>query len=473
MRAYIYQARSLIGSDSSGLSDPFARVIIGECSSTTQVIDQTLNPTWDEMLIFYDVLLCSTIEQIKADPPTIVIEIFDQDSVGKSEFIGRTLARPYIKSLEDLKSRNQHPPSLEWHEIRRGEDKAGELLATFELLEVFHKNEIAVLPSLPSPREVAIKGPNDTTIRGPILPVPRGIRPTLSRYRIEVLFWGVRDCQRIHFLAVTNPTIDIECAGNILQSTKVINGNSKSNANFPNPVQFIDVNLPDQDLYQPPLTIIVQDHRSFGRVALLGTHIINSVHKYIYAPKSKRDKEIEERKKSLLQLQNVDLRTNTIVQDAFSIENEKESCPLLLPQRSGISYGSGKPQPSTSKKTSKRGVSRKRKQSADSAIDEDDGSKDWWTKYFASVETMIDAEKEAKRERQGFLQPARDDARSPREVSPRSEQAQECGVGAKRKVIKVQVSSSQAGNTASSSKTAQIPKSALTKVRIIFHAYIQ
>ena len=37
LRAYVYQARSLIGSDASGLSDPFARVIIREYIETTQV----------------------------------------------------------------------------------------------------------------------------------------------------------------------------------------------------------------------------------------------------------------------------------------------------------------------------------------------------------------------------------------------------------------------------------------------------
>lgn len=34
----MYQARSLIGSDASGLSDPFARVIIGEYCKITQVL---------------------------------------------------------------------------------------------------------------------------------------------------------------------------------------------------------------------------------------------------------------------------------------------------------------------------------------------------------------------------------------------------------------------------------------------------
>jgi len=77
----MYQARSLIGSDASGLSDPFARVICGEFCKCTQVIDETLSPTWDELLLFDDILIYGTAEEIKKDPPSIVVELFDQDKV--------------------------------------------------------------------------------------------------------------------------------------------------------------------------------------------------------------------------------------------------------------------------------------------------------------------------------------------------------------------------------------------------------
>lgn len=77
----MYQARSLIGSDASGLSDPFARVICGEFYRSTQVIDETLSPTWDELLLFDDILIYGTAEEIKNDPSPIVIELFDQDKV--------------------------------------------------------------------------------------------------------------------------------------------------------------------------------------------------------------------------------------------------------------------------------------------------------------------------------------------------------------------------------------------------------
>lgn len=82
----MYQARSLIGSDASGLSDPFARVICGEFCKSTQVIDETLSPTWDELLLFDDILIYGTDEEIKKDPPSIVIEIFDQDKVVSDQF---------------------------------------------------------------------------------------------------------------------------------------------------------------------------------------------------------------------------------------------------------------------------------------------------------------------------------------------------------------------------------------------------
>lgn len=51
---------------------------------------------------------------------------------GKSEFIGRALARPQIR----LKENPYHLPSLEWYSLYRGLDHAGELLAAFELLQV-------------------------------------------------------------------------------------------------------------------------------------------------------------------------------------------------------------------------------------------------------------------------------------------------------------------------------------------------
>lgn len=60
-------------------------------------------------------------------------------SQGKSEFIGRTVAKPHVKLAEEPYTKPHFPPSLEWYELTRGPDHAGELLATFELLHVSYK----------------------------------------------------------------------------------------------------------------------------------------------------------------------------------------------------------------------------------------------------------------------------------------------------------------------------------------------
>lgn len=100
------------------------------------MIDETLSPTWDETLIFDHVIVYGNKEHLKNDPPSVVIEIFDQDKVGKSEFIGRALAKPHVKLGDDKYDKPSFPPQLEWFELYRGGEYAGELLSTFELLQV-------------------------------------------------------------------------------------------------------------------------------------------------------------------------------------------------------------------------------------------------------------------------------------------------------------------------------------------------
>ncbi len=130
-------------------------VFVTEFCKSTQVIEETLSPTWDELLVFDDVLVYGAKDEIQREPPTIVIEIYDQDKVGKSEFIGRAMARPKVK----LKENSYKTPTLEWFEIFRGTDSAGELLAAFEMLEMGSSD----LPMLTEPKYIPVdtKGENN------------------------------------------------------------------------------------------------------------------------------------------------------------------------------------------------------------------------------------------------------------------------------------------------------------------------
>ena len=129
-RGYLFQARSLIPSDQTGLSDPFARILVCNrvattqvllkilailreasfwspdelvsCSSqshkssasslgklmqtkawtlTFQVVMESLSPTWDETIILESVVLYGDPDDIKASPPLVVVEVYDFDTL--------------------------------------------------------------------------------------------------------------------------------------------------------------------------------------------------------------------------------------------------------------------------------------------------------------------------------------------------------------------------------------------------------
>ncbi|TKC48923.1 hypothetical protein EI555_007072 [Monodon monoceros] len=272
LRAHMYQARSLFAADSSGLSDPFARVFFINQSQCTEVLNETLCPTWDQMLVFDNLELYGEAHELRDDPPIIVIEVYDQDSMGKTDFIGRTFAKPLVKMADEAYCPPRFPPQLEYYQIYRGNATAGDLLAAFELLQIGPAGKADLPP---------INGPVDMD-RGPIMPVPMGIRPVLSKYRIEVLFWGLRDLKRVNLAQVDRPRVDIECAGKGVQSSLI--HNYKKNPNFSTLVKCFEVDLPENELLHPPLNIRVVDCRAFGRYTLVGSHTVSSLRRFIYRP---------------------------------------------------------------------------------------------------------------------------------------------------------------------------------------------
>ncbi|KYO37037.1 hypothetical protein Y1Q_0005860 [Alligator mississippiensis] len=276
LRVHMYQARSLFAADSSGLSDPFARVFFITQSQCTEVLNETLCPTWDQLLVFDNVELFGEVHEMRDDPPIIVIEIYDQDTVGKADFMGRTFAKPVVKMSDEDYSGPRFPPQLEYYQIYRGNSTAGDLLAAFELLQIGSGGKSDLPP---------IDGPTDMD-RGPILPVPMGIRPVLSKYRVEILFWGLRDLKRVNLAQVDRPRVDIECAGRGVQSSLI--QNYKKNPNFSTLVKWFEVDLPENELLHPPLNIRVVDCRAFGRYTLVGSHAVSSLRKFIYRPPDKK-----------------------------------------------------------------------------------------------------------------------------------------------------------------------------------------
>ena len=61
-------------------SDPYARVAFANESQVTYMISQTPCPTWDQTLIFSNVEISEDPANVKRNPPSVVIELFDRDS---------------------------------------------------------------------------------------------------------------------------------------------------------------------------------------------------------------------------------------------------------------------------------------------------------------------------------------------------------------------------------------------------------
>ncbi|XP_034017505.1 otoferlin isoform X1 [Thalassophryne amazonica] len=417
LRVHMYQARSLFAADSSGLSDPFARVFFSTHSQVTEVLSETLCPTWDQLLVFDNVELFGEACELRDDPPIIVVEIYDQDTVGKAEFIGRTFAKPTIKMCEEPYGPPRFPPQLEYYQIYRGNCTAGELLAAFELLQTpFNVEEmrlalIAVhnfaVPQIKIGQGgtadlPAIEGPTDCE-HGPIIPVPLGIRPVLSRYRIEVLFWGLRDLKRINLAQVDRPRVDIECAGKGVQSALI--QNYKKNPNFSTLVKWFEVDLPENELLHPPLNIRVVDCRAFGRYILVGSHAVTSLRRFIYTSPDKTSNHWTTAAKLMngyMVLTNggsqscssPSLSSRTLSCSAGEIIVNMDAEPSVrkldtIVKLDATSDAVVKVDVNEEENDKEKKKKKKKKKGGMEEEDETDESVlDWWSKYFASIETL-------------------------------------------------------------------------------------
>ncbi|NXG20274.1 FR1L6 protein, partial [Grallaria varia] len=253
LRAHMYQARGLIAADSTGLSDPFAKVTFTSRCQTTKIISQTLSPTWNQMLLFNSIVLHGDREEIAQFPPEIVIELYDDDAVGKAEYIGSTVAAPVVR----LAHQSYKPPKLSYHPVHCGNLSGGDLLATFELLEI-PESDSDRLPPLDPPDA------------GQIYSVPANIRPVLSKYRVEVRRVPLHpSVLEGHQNSSTPPSENLGTlvSGKLIQ-TQIV-------------TLLLEQELPENELLHPPLSICVVDWRAFGRSTLVGTHTINCLKQFL------------------------------------------------------------------------------------------------------------------------------------------------------------------------------------------------
>uniref|UniRef100_A0A3Q4I6N5 Myoferlin like n=1 Tax=Neolamprologus brichardi TaxID=32507 RepID=A0A3Q4I6N5_NEOBR len=261
LRVYVYQARNLCAMDKDSFSDPYAHVSFLHVSKTTEVIKTTLNPTWDQTLIFDDIEIYGDPQTIACNPPNVVLELYDKDQVGKDEAMGRCTCPPVVK----LNPSGAVGPKLLWFPVTKKGRSAGEALLAAELILKDKVND-GDFPLVP-PR----RGEN-------LYMVPQGIRPVVQLTAIEVLTWGLRNMKTYQLATVSSPSLIVECGGETVQ-TAVIK-NFKKNPNFPGSVLLLKVLLPKDEMYAPPIVLKVIDHRPFGRKPVVGQCTIDCLEEF-------------------------------------------------------------------------------------------------------------------------------------------------------------------------------------------------
>uniref|UniRef100_A0A8C6YC48 Myoferlin n=1 Tax=Naja naja TaxID=35670 RepID=A0A8C6YC48_NAJNA len=268
LRCYIYQARNLTALDKDSFSDPYGHVSFLHRSKTTEIIHSTLNPTWDQTIIFDEIEIYGDPQMVAQSPPQVVVELFDNDQVGKDEFLGRTSCSPMVKLNPDIDIN----PKLLWYPVKNGGKVCGDVLLAAELILIIQtciytfQQGGTNLPILPSQR-----APN-------LYMVPQGIRPVVQLTAIEILAWGLRNMKNYQMASVTSPSLIIECGGVMVES--VVIKNLKRTPNFPGSVLFMKVLLPKEELYTPSLVLKVIDHRQFGRKPIVGQCTIDLLERF-------------------------------------------------------------------------------------------------------------------------------------------------------------------------------------------------
>ncbi|KAJ8922150.1 hypothetical protein NQ315_004085 [Exocentrus adspersus] len=258
LRAHIFQGKISPGFDRTGLADTYVRVVIRDKQKETRPINAKLNPLWDQTLILPDLAFYGSKSYLMENVPNVLMEVWDRDQCKRDDTVGRTLVTPLMKFRDDPYAPPKFPPKLSWIKTYDGAEVLGEILAAFEYIEIPKPEDEFQIP-----------------LKEAICPIPPDIKPQMVLHRIEVLFW------------VNRPRISVICEEAILVSETI--ENAKKHPNFINKCKSMDVVLPLEKMYAPPLVMKIQDSRRFGIYSYAGVHI-SDIHSYVFYPLTREER---------------------------------------------------------------------------------------------------------------------------------------------------------------------------------------
>ncbi|XP_050571680.1 fer-1-like protein 5 [Cygnus atratus] len=264
LRCYLFQALELVPHGTKATADPVAHVSFVHVSQSTRVLTHTLDPRWDQALLFHRVLLYGDPRGVRDEPPAVVVEVFDQEGEGAGSFLGRCVCTPLVW----LDPGHRQPPRLRRYPLEGPGGPAGELLAAFELL---HEAEEGALAQLSTP-----------PWRDGTFSVPLGIRPLLRLVALEVLAWGLRGLRGRSLLPVRAPHLEVQCGGQVLRTPPI--ADLAANPNFPINAFLLPLHLPAEEEYVPPLRLRVLDTQGFGYRPEVGQACVRGLGRFCCQP---------------------------------------------------------------------------------------------------------------------------------------------------------------------------------------------
>ena len=252
----------MIGLDRTGLSDPYVRITLGSQTVISKTMYQTNNPRWEQTVTISDINLFDELDCILTNPPEIVLEVFDRDTYGVNEFMGKCYVKPVINIHRGT------PPKLKWYRLfHRFYETPGDILASFELI-LKTKNEKA-----------------ERTLSLESMRIPSIIVPKMGKYSLEILYWGVRNVKQKNSMLFGNLEkikIEIEIGGISYYSDLIENLFPNDNFHSNTHKKIENIELPEENEYKPNLNIRCLAENSFSKKKpnLIGSFTVKSINDY-------------------------------------------------------------------------------------------------------------------------------------------------------------------------------------------------
>ncbi|XP_075300808.1 fer-1-like protein 5 [Opisthocomus hoazin] len=359
LRCYIFQVLELAPRGTKATADPVAHVCFVHASQRTQVLRGTLDPLWDQTLLFHRVLLYGDPRGVQEEPPAVVVEVFDQEKAGARGFLGRSVCTPNVW----LDVGGRQPPQLRRYPLRGPGGPAGELLAAFELLHDAEEGSLAQLSTPPW--------------RQGVFSIPLGIRPLLRLVALEVLAWGLRGLRG----SVRAPSLEVQCGGRTLRTPPI--ADPAANPNFPINTFLLILHLPAEEEFVPPIRLRVLDTRDFGYRPQVGQACVGGLGRYCCQPPGQGQPPGPRVSQPA---------SSTALPSPDRTPSLPHACPTPAPRCPPLAWFTrlcrrrapprGRKTQTVPRIAAKKGAAHK---AAEEKEEEDEEEDDWWTKYYVAM----------------------------------------------------------------------------------------